>query len=116
RFRSTVPSDLGDPLLTIWILWWNAHHIPFTAAYWNAPIFAPAPYTLALSETLLGVAWLTTPLQWLGASPLVAYNVMYVATPIFNGLAAYWLCLTLTRRPYAAAIRGPAYALGPYPA
>lgn len=77
----------------MWILWWNAHHVPFTAEYWNAPAFAPAPARLVLSETLLGLTWLTTPLQWLGASPLIAYNVLVIATPILNGLSAYWLCL-----------------------
>ena len=23
--RTLVPSDLGDPLLNVWIMWWNAH-------------------------------------------------------------------------------------------
>ena len=72
---SSIAGDLGDPLLNTWILWWNAQQIPLTDAYWNAPSFAPMPNALALSETLLGLTWLTTPLQWLGASPLVAYNV-----------------------------------------
>lgn len=114
RFDSAIPSDLGDPLLNTWILWWNAHTLPFTEQYWNAPAFAPGPYALALSETLLGLTWLTTPLQWLGASPLFAYNVMFVATPVLNGLSAYWLCLTLTGRRDAAAIGGFAYAFAPY--
>lgn len=114
RFGTSIPNDLGDPLLNVWILWWNAHHVPFTAEYWNAPVFAPAPNAFALSETLLGLTWLTTPLQWLGASPLAAYNVMFVLTPVLNGLAAYWLCLTLTHRRDAAAIGGLAYAFAPY--
>src|SRR4029453_7426944 len=61
----SVPHDLGDPLLNTWIFWWNAHHLPLTEQYWNAPAFAPAPNALALSETLLGLTWLTTPAQWL---------------------------------------------------
>jgi hypothetical protein len=114
RLGSAVPNDLGDPLLNTWILWWNAHAVPFTAAYWNAPAFAPAPYVLALSETLLGVAWLTSPLQWLGAPPIVAYNVLVLVTPVLNGLSMYWLCLTLTGRRDAAAVGGLAYAFAPY--
>ena len=114
RFGSAIPSDLGDPLLNTWILWWNAQAVPFTQQYWNAPAFAPAPYALALSETLLGLTWLTTPLQWLGASPVVAYNVMFVAIPVLNGLSAYWLCLTLTGRRDAAMIGGLAFAFAPY--
>jgi hypothetical protein len=114
RVASAIPSDLGDPLLNMWILWWNAWTVPFTAEYWNAPAFAPAPYTLALSETLLGLTWLTTPLQWAGASPVVAYNVLVLATPVLNGLSMYWLCRTLTDRRDAAVIGGLAYAFAPY--
>lgn len=114
RMASAIPSDLGDPLFNTWILWWNTQAIPFTAAYWNAPAFAPAPYTLALSETLLGLTWLTTPLQWLGATPLVAYNVLVLVTPVLNGLSMYWLALALTGRRDAAVLGGLAYAFAPY--
>lgn len=114
RFASAVVSDLGDPLLNVWILCWNAFHVPLTESYWNAPAFAPAPNALALSETLLGLTWMTSPLQWLGASPVVAYNAAYVALPVLNGLSAYWLCYTLTRRSDAAAIGGLAFAFALY--
>ena len=83
-------------------------------AYWNAPAFAPMPRALALSETLLGLTWLTTPLQWFGASPVLAYNVLFIALPVLNGLSAYWLCLVLTGRRDAATIGALAFALAPY--
>ena len=114
QFSSAVPSDLGDPLLNTWILWWNAQRLPLTEAYWNAPAFAPASNAFALSETLLGLTWLTTPLQWLGASPLVAYNVMFVLEPVLNGLSAYWLCITLSGRRDAALVGALAFAFAPY--
>jgi hypothetical protein len=114
QFGSAIPNDPGDPLLNTWILWWNAQHLPFTAAYWHAPSFAPAPYALALSETLLGLTWMTTPLQWMGFSPLVAYNTMFVAIPVLNGLSAYWLCLTLTGRRDAALVGCLVFAFAPY--
>jgi hypothetical protein len=114
QLGSAIPSDPGDPILNTWILWWNAQHLPLTEAYWNAPAFAPAPHAIALSETLLGLTWLTTPLQWLGASPLVAYNVMFIITPVLNGLGAYWLCLTLTDRRDAALVGAFAFAFAPY--
>lgn len=111
---STIAGDLGDPLLNTWILWWNTQRVPFTEAYWNAPAFAPAPNAFALSETLLGLTWFTTPVQWLGASPLVAYNAMFVLVPVLNGLSAYWLCLTLTGRRDAAFVGSLAFAFAPY--
>ena len=111
---SAIAGDLGDPVLNTWILWWNTQRVPFTEAYWNAPAFAPAPNAFALSETLLGLTWVTTPLQWMGASPLVAYNVMFVLQPVLNGLSAYWLCITLTARRDAAFVGSLAFAFAPY--
>lgn len=109
-----VPHDLGDPMLNVWIFWWNAHHLPLSADYWNAPAFAPAPNALALSETLLGLTWLTTPAQWLGASPVTAHNLIYLATPVLNGLSTYWLCVTLIGRRDAAFVGAIAVAFAPY--
>ena len=114
RFASGIPNDAGDPLLNTWILWWNTQRLPLTEAYWHAPIFAPIPHTFALSETLLGLTWLTTPLQWLGATPLVAYNTIFVLVPVLNGLSAWWLCLIVTGRRDAALIGGLAFAFAPY--
>jgi hypothetical protein len=114
HINSTIAGDLGDPLLNTWILWWNSLQLPFTGAYWNAPAFAPAPNALALSETLLGLTWLTTPMQWAGAPPLVAYNVMFIVAPVLNGLSAYWLCLEVTDRRDAAFIGALAFAFAPY--
>ena len=110
----SIAGDLGDPLLNTWILWWNSQQGPLTDAYWNAPAFAPMPNALALSETLLGLTWLTTPLQWMGASPSVTYNVMLIVAPVLNGLSAYWLCLVLTSRRDAAFIGALAFAFAPY--
>ena len=59
---SVIPSDLGDPVLNVWVVWWNAHAVPFTATWWNAPAFWPSTGALAFSEVLLGLAPITTPI------------------------------------------------------
>ena len=69
---SLVPPDLGDPLLTTSILWWNAQQLPFTDAWWNGAFFFPATDGLALSDHRVGIGLFATPLMWLGASPLAA--------------------------------------------
>ena len=35
---------------------------------------------IAFSDHRLGASLLATPLQWLGASPLTAYNIVFLAT------------------------------------
>ena len=54
HLSSVMPHDLGDPLLSTTILWWNAHVPWFTQRWWNGPAFFPAPGFLALSDPRLG--------------------------------------------------------------
>src|SRR5205085_10672601 len=46
---SALPHDTGDPALNAWVLRWDAQALPFTGAWWNAPIFHPIPGTIAFS-------------------------------------------------------------------
>jgi hypothetical protein len=111
---SKVPHDLGDPLLTTSLLWWNAHVMPLTRQWWNGFAFFPAPGMLAFSDHRLGESLLASPLQWLGCSPLSAYNLTLLATFPACAVAAHWLAFTLTRRHDAAALCGLAYGFNPY--
>jgi hypothetical protein len=111
---SRLPSDIGDPALNTWILWWDAHVLPLTDRWWNAPIFFPVKGAFALSETLLGLAPITTPLQWLGVSPVAAYNVAFLFSYFSAAVAAHALAWQLTRSHGAALIAGVAYGFNPY--
>jgi hypothetical protein len=109
-----VPADLGDPLLNTWLFWWNAHAVPLTSAWWNAPAFYPSPDVLAFSEHLLGFAWLTSPMLWLGISPLGVYTLTLIATYVTAGLGAWLLARALTGRDDAAILAGIAFMAAPY--
>ena len=98
---SRIPHDPGDPVLNTWILWWNAQSVPLTEAWWDAPFFVPLPGALALSEHLLGISALTTPLQMAGAGPLAAYNVAMLVSYALSGFFAYLLVMRLTAKPLA---------------
>jgi len=114
RLSSVFPHDAFDPALNTWILWWNAHVVPLTARWWNAPFFWPEQGTLALSEHLLGVSVLTTPLQWAGVGPVASYNVALIASFALAALAAHALVVAVTGRHDAAAIAGLAYGFSFY--
>ncbi len=109
-----VPSDNGDPLLSIWTLWWNAQQVPFSPAWWNGPIFYPAPDTLAFSDHRVGFGLIATPLIWSGLSPLLAYNITFLASYALSGAAMYALAYSLTRRSDAAFLGGLAFAFHPF--
>lgn len=114
RLTSRVPHDPGDPILNTWILWWNAQAVPFTAAWWNAPLFFPMRDALALSEHLAGLTPLSTPLLLAGLGPLGTYNVVLLLALALSGFFAYLLVLRLTGSRVAAACAGLAYAFSPY--
>jgi hypothetical protein len=113
RLASVMPHDAGDPVLVSWLLWWNAHHLPFSVAWWNPPAFFPTAGVLAFSEHFLGFAPLTSPLQWLGASPITAYNVAFLLSFPACGIAMHALVRRLTGRHDAAWLAGLVFAFGP---
>ncbi len=114
RLRSGVPHDTVDPLLNTWLLWWNAHSVPFSARWWDGPFFHPVPGVLSFSENLVGLAFLTTPLQWLGASPLAAYNAAYILSFASSAFAMHLLCRSLGLRSALCFVAGLAYGFAPY--
>ncbi len=111
---SRVSSDLGDPILNTWILWWNTQAVPFTARWWSPPIFYPMPGALALSEHLFGIALVTTPMQWAGLSPVAAYNVAFILSYGLSGFFAFLLARRLTGSTLAAICGGLAFGFAPY--
>jgi hypothetical protein len=113
-FGSRLPGDTGDSGLNTWILWWNAHAIPLTERWWNAPAFFPLRGAFALSETLLGLTPLTSPLQWIGASAVVSHNVAYVLSFFLAALSAHALARRLTGRHDAALLAGIGFGFNPY--
>lgn len=114
HLASVLPNDVGDPGLLTWSLWWNAQALPLTDRWWNAPMFSPLAGAFALSETLLGIAPITTPLVWAGVPPVAVYNVTYVFSFVAAALAAHVLAWRLTGRHDAAFIAGLAYGFSPY--
>ena len=95
-------------------MWWNAHAVPLTRAWWNAPFFWPMPDALALTEHLAGLSPIATPIQLLGGSPLLAYNLVLIASTWWSALATHALLKRLTGNTAAAACAGIAFAFAPY--
>src|SRR5581483_10442994 len=114
HLSTRVPHDLGDPLLSATLLWWNAHVLPLTARWWDGPAFWPAAGSLAFSDHRLGESLLAAPWQWAGAGPIATYNLVLLATFPLSALAAHWLGFTLTPRHSAALVAGLAYGFNPY--
>ncbi len=114
QLSTALPNDAGDPALNAWILWWNAHAVPFSASWWDAPAFFPSTGAFAYSETLLSLSLISTPLQWAGLDPVAAYNVLFLLSFPAAALAAHALAYRLTGRHAAALLAGLAFGFSPY--
>lgn len=69
-------NDNADTVLNEWILAWVAHQVPrHPTRLFDANIFYPERRTLAFSENLFVPAVMVAPIQWLGGSPVLAYNI-----------------------------------------
>ena len=114
HLSSAWPHDPDDSALTAAILSWDAHALPMTQAWWDAPIFWPVHGALSFSEHLLGISVLTTPLLWSGATALTAYNVAFLCAFPLTALAAHALAFACLKRHDIACLAGCIFGFSPY--
>ena len=102
------------PFVSAWSLWWTADRA--AAGFqnlWDAPIFFPTRQAYAFSEPMLLEGLLGAPLQWLGASPVLACNLVLLAALVSNGAFALALLRSLGLAPLAAVAGGAMLCLLP---
>src|SRR5262245_52302286 len=124
-----VPSDLGDPLLNLWIIAWGAESVPRLLTgqmslhdYWNANIFHPEPLALSFSEHLFGQSLQILPIYYLTNNILLCYNLLLLTSFSLSGLGMFLLVRDLVRDEHgdgawvvpAAFIAGLIYAFMPF--
>ena len=80
--------DNGDYSLNVWAVDWVARTLPTNPAHlFDANIFHPARLTLAYSEPLILQGALAIPAVWLGAPPVLTYNLLILAGLALSGWA-----------------------------
>ena len=104
-------NDNGDAQLNEWILAWVAHQLPRNPArLFDGNIFHPARDTLAFSEPLIVPALLAAPALWLGASPVLAHNLVLLLGFALTALAGYAVVRSWTGDDLAALTAGSLFA------
>jgi len=116
-----LPWELGDPLLTVWILGWDGsvfRHALTTpsalAGFWDANIFHPEPRSLAYSEHLVPQALQAFPVLALTGNVILAYNLVFLSTFVLSALGVYLLVRELTGSAGAGLVAGLVYGFSPY--
>jgi hypothetical protein len=117
-----VPWDLGDSILNMWILSWDAEQIRRilsgdfgrVTTFFDANIFHPAPLALAYSEHLIPQAIQIVPVWLISGNPILCYNLLFFSSIVLAGLGMYLLVRELTGNTLAAFIAGLLFAFAPY--
>ena len=100
-------NDNADAVLNEWTLAWVAHQLPrHPLQLFQANIFYPEPNTLAFSEHLFVQSVLGLPAFALGASPVLAFNILLFAGFALSGWAMYLLIVQWTGDRAAAFVAG----------
>ena len=103
--------DNHDAELNTWIVAWVAHILPRDPLrLFEAPILYPEHHTLAFSEHMFVPSVIGAPLLWMGASPVLVYNLLIIAGLALSGWAMYLLMVRWTGSAAAGVIAGLLYA------
>ena len=85
-------NDNADTQLNEWILAWVAHQLPRDPTHlFQANIFYPAQDTFAFSEPLIVPGLMGAPLAWVGASPVLVYNLVLIVGFALTAFATFVL-------------------------
>ena len=104
-------NDNADAELNEWILAWVAHQLPRNPArLFDGNMFYPERDTLAYSEPLIVPALMGAPLAWLGASPVLVFNIVLMLGFALTAYAGYALTYSWTGDRAAGLVTGSLFA------
>src|SRR3954469_15383201 len=105
----------GDGQFSIWNVAWVAHALTTDPLnVWNANIFYPSRMTLAYSEANLLAGLLAAPVYALSHSPVLALNLVLIASFVLSAVAMFALVSYLTGDRRAGAVSGVAFGFCPF--
>ena len=103
-----------DTFLQAWTLDWDARALLSDPAHlFNAPMFYPYTNSVAFTESLIGQAIFVAPVLWLTHNPVLAFNVLLLASFILCGWGMALLAKDVTGRWSAAIVAGLIFAYFP---
>src|SRR5579859_853097 len=100
-----------DPLHESWILAWDIHALTTNPLHlYDANIYFPFPQSLTYSDSMVSGALTVAPVLLLTGNPVLAHNVLTLASFLIAGLGTYFLVLELTESSSGALIGGAIFA------
>jgi len=113
--RMDAVPDLGDPLFSMWRIGWVYRQLTGDPrALFDANIFHPAQLTLAYSDSMLLPSLAAAPLLAIRVHPVIAYNLLFVASFYLSAWAMFMLVREITGSPEAAFISALIFGFYPF--
>jgi hypothetical protein len=104
-------NDNGDAQLNEWAIAWIAHQLPRAPAHlFDGNIFYPERRALAFSEPLIVPAVIGAPVRWLGASPVLEFNLLLMLGFALTAYAGYRLVFEWSHDRAAGLLGGSMFA------
>ena len=115
HFTDGVLGPPGDNFEYLYKLWWFKHALfdLGVSPFYNAQVFYPEGYHLALHEMSLANMWLGMPLTILWGE-VVSYNALVLLSFVLSGFGAYLVAFRVTRQRVAALLSGVVFAFCAY--
>jgi hypothetical protein len=108
-------NDAPDTIHKEWILAWDAHQLAHDPWHlFDSNVFYPKRNTLAYSDHLFVQALMGAPLLWLGASPVLVYNLLLIAGLALTGWATALVVERWTRNRLAGILSGSLMAFNAF--
>jgi hypothetical protein len=108
-------TDVADPLLDSWALAWVAHQLETDPRHlFDSNRYFPEKETLALTDPMIGVAALVSPVQYAFGNPILTLNTAMLLSLALSGLGAFVLVRHLSGSALAAGVAGSIFAFNPY--
>jgi len=109
----SVPQH-NDPMFSTWRLAWVAHQLQTDPRHLlTANIIYPSYHSFLFSDAFLLLGFFATPLMWSGLPPIVAYNILILASFVFAGIAAFVFIRHLSGSTLAGVMGGVIFAFAP---
>lgn len=113
--RMDAVPDLGDPLFSMWRMGWVHRQLAGDPRpLFDANIFHPEQLTFAYSDSMLLPSLAAAPLLAAGVHPVIAYNLLLVASFYLSAVATYLLVRDLTGSRAAGFVSGLIFGFYPF--
>ena len=113
-WQSALAGDGGDSQVFLWNNWYFSHALAQGEPLTRTDLLFHPFQTPLLFHTM---NWFDCALAWPLLklfSPVEVYNLLFLLTPAWCALSAYWLACSLSRARWASFVVAPVFGFSPY--